>query len=147
MQKSVRAAITVTAIVTLAPLQVWAQVPHMDDSLRDCSAGRSHFGMRDCLSAKASDSAAKLKEIESAFLSHLLKSGEQRADIATAQKAFYDAKQAFEGYRNDTCDFYGSMAMGGNSAGDLVLACVVMLNSERSAQLKWASEHWQGYGR
>jgi uncharacterized protein YecT (DUF1311 family) len=147
MQGSVCATIWLSAFVTLVPLRALAQEPDMDESLRHCSHGGSHAEMRECLTAKASESGARLREAEFAILNLLPKLGDQPADTEEARKLFYGAKQAFETYRNESCDFYRSLAMGGNSAGDLTLACVVMLNSERSAQLGWVAEHWKTYAR
>jgi hypothetical protein len=144
MKNSVLAAMGLTAFVTVVPLQVLAQNPNIDDSLRHCSEGRSHVEMRECLTAEASDSAAKLRKTESAFLSLLAKLDEQQSDIARVQNIFYGAKKAFELYRNGYCIFYKSMAFGGNGAGDLTLGCIVMLNAERSASLEWAIKNWKG---
>jgi len=131
------------AIILLMPWPYSAHASDIDSILDDCSKDRSHADMSECVQANASASSAALKSAESALLTHISKRREEPVFIARMKKTFEDGTMAFQQYRQKQCDFYASMAAGGNSAGDLRLACITDFNNKRIDELQWASHNWE----
>jgi uncharacterized protein YecT (DUF1311 family) len=139
--------LTVAIFLALLLLPTAVHAADMDSLLRGCSKEDSHAEMRECLEKKASSSKARLRIAETTILTLISKRGEEpeyeEAEyIAAMKSAFQSGKQAFQVYRRQQCEFYASMAAGGNGAGDLRLACIAALNTERAEQLRWAYRNW-----
>ncbi len=121
-----------------------ARAGELEGLLSTCAAHTSdHVGQSECLETKASTSEITLKSSESALLESISKRDEEPDDIATMKKTLRAGTASFRVYRDKECEFYASMAAGGNAAGDLRLACTATLNTKRAEQLQWATENWR----
>jgi Lysozyme inhibitor LprI len=114
-----------------------AKAGDMDENIyRSCyGEDKAHVDEKECVEKKAAASDVALKSAESAFLISLSKSDNDPQDITAIKNAFIAGGNAFQQYRHTYCDFYASLAAGGNSAGELRDSCFVVLNNQRTEDM------------
>ncbi len=115
----------------------------IDSLIKTCWQNHAHPEMSDCVAQAAADNDVTLLGIEADFLMRLSRREEDPEYIAKLKKAFKEDKQAFQIYRKKKCAFYAAVAASGNGAEDMRLACVAVLNAERSDQLEWVLQNWE----
>jgi len=132
--------------ILLFPLLLWNHSVYAAEAgeiLSTCSKDHSHVEMSGCIEQSAAKSEATLNAAESTLLDRIAKRDEEPTVVAGMKKAYEEGNEAFKNYRDNECQFYGSMAAGGNGANDLRMACTAALNASRADQLRWVADNWK----
>lgn len=104
-------------------------------SHRPCADASSHVEQRSCLEALYQKTDASLIQVEKSYIEKLANwDGEQHYRLRS-RKAFKDSISAFRAYRSSQCEYFWSLAAGGNGATDMRLSCAIELTESRIKQL------------
>jgi hypothetical protein len=92
------------------------------------------------LALQASESLNELNRVEAQLL-HQLSSWKQEPNfVALSREKFEGSVSEFQRYRERHCEYFSSLAAGGNSQGDLQLSCVTALNAKRIVEIRESIE-------
>lgn len=106
--------------------------------VQECWKGHSHPQMSECVSNRATASAAELSTIEQLITQTITNAKQKNLLIK-----FKSSSSSYREYRRQQCQYLEHLATAGNGAADLRTACESAMDSQRAAQLK-ASESWLG---
>jgi uncharacterized protein YecT (DUF1311 family) len=132
----------VITLLLMVPLYS-ASAAELESILSSCAKDSSHINERECLTKKARSSEVALESTELLLLKHISKRDDEPDLVTTMKNSLSAATRAFKVYRDKECEFYTSMAAGGNGGEDLHLACIAALNTRRAEQLEWATDYWK----
>jgi hypothetical protein len=123
---------------TVSPVQ--AKGSNIGAILESCSNEKSsHVEQSECLRKLADNSDTELESAKAIVSDKLPKTGNDPLKSDPLEDEFYLGSASFEGYREADCEFYATMAMGGNGAHDLRSACLASLGAKESERLKWVA--------
>jgi len=115
-----------------------ARAAHAEDRfqlLSSCASDRSHVEQRACLQQKLVESRAALERAQQELIAHLRGAAQEPQAKQPALAASRSDAKAFVNYSQAHCSAFSSLAYGGNSQQDRLLACQTELNSVRAQQL------------
>lgn len=119
------------AFICLASITLHAE----NLELTECEKLYGHAESRSCLEKLESKIDDQLQETEKHAVGSLLAWDEEENYKNLSIKAFLDSIATFRKYQLKQCDFFWSLAAGGNGAGDMRLSCQIELADQRIRQI------------
>jgi uncharacterized protein YecT (DUF1311 family) len=104
-------------------------------SPRPCAEAPSHVEQRSCLDSLYQKTDASLIQVEKSFIEKLANWDEEPHYRLQSRKAFKASISAFRAYRSSQCEYFWTLAAGGNGATDMKLSCAIELTESRIKQL------------
>lgn len=108
----------------------------VEATIDECWKGNDHRGMSECVSRRATSARDNLQAVERAMREYIARSQEDISYLAPVRQRFESSVSSYLKYRTEQCSLREALAMMGNGAVQIRLACEAELDLNRAQELR-----------